>query len=528
MLGRIAASLGAVVGLLWVLSRLALYMTLREPYAGAECVPVADQTAFAPWATLHGARPARFSSGACKGTQLPVVRCSFGERSMLEVQCLGGAGRQTQAWVRFDARNRTAQPVQLHAEGDKHAGYVRVGPGVQQAWVACGPAPGVNERLCVFNQPRRPGSKRRAAEPHDKPNVVIIMLDELSRAQARTQLQAVMALHRRVSGTYAVFDFELFRAVGECSTMNQGPLFAGCQPPEPRDKEHAIDRLHHRHDVSHREVYCRHSQLKHPSKNTWIWPLFRDQGYVTMWGEELCSAASKFSLAAHFGKRGAPVDFVTPDFYCHVDQNSVLDEYCYLGRHPHEYTLDYALQFFENHPQPRFLSVDLIASHENPAISRVSAADADLAQFVQQIASRLDGANTIIMIMSDHGYKPRSTRAFAKEHVRPLLLVFVPHALAANEKWLDRIDLDVIKTNTKRLVTAYDLYATLLGLLETNHSKIRPKWAYSLFDQEVPEDRSCLDARIPPRYCPCVRAQEVAAKHPRAYAALDHLPWWGW
>lgn len=76
-----------------------------------------------------------------------------------------------------------------------------------------------------------------------------------------------------------------------------------------------------------------------------------------------------------------------------------------------------------------------------------------------------------------------------------------------------------LAANEQRLVSAYDLHATLHHLLHLGESSAPPaeqyaawaaagnvseavRWGVSLLD-EVPAGRTCADAGIPPEWCGC-------------------------
>ena len=72
-------------------------------------------------------------------------------------------------------------------------------------------------------------------------------------------------------------------------------------------------------------------------------------------------------------------------------------------------------------------------------------------------------------------------------------------------------------TNQNKLVTGYDLYNTLRSLLtpklkngsnaiknEKNFLNGVPEWSLNLLKENVPDDRTCEDAKVPVEFCPCV------------------------
>ena len=64
--------------------------------------------------------------------------------------------------------------------------------------------------------------------------------------------------------------------------------------------------------------------------------------------------------------------------------------------------------------------------------------------------------------------------------------------------------LDCLWSNQERLATGYDLYRTLAGVLAGSETELVPdykSWMFNLLEDNIPEERSCSDAKILPTYC---------------------------
>ena len=84
------------------------------------------------------------------------------------------------------------------------------------------------------------------------------------------------------------------------------------------------------------------------------------------------------------------------------------------------------------------------------------------------------------------------------EQKKPWASLLVPKALQISRN----IDANVMYGNQNKLVTAFDFYRTLRGLIapETRTTTV-PSWSFDLMSSLVPGNRTCYDARIPRAYC---------------------------
>ncbi|GFS09008.1 hypothetical protein ElyMa_003027200 [Elysia marginata] len=140
-------------------------------------------------------------------------------------------------------------------------------------------------------------------------------------------------------------------------------------------------------------------------------------------------------------------------------------------------------------------------------------------QFLKRLKGDNTLNNTVIVWFSDHGErfgKIRHTYQGTIESSTPyLFFVFPP--------WFEKKYPDVMRvfrTNQHRLTSHYDTYATMQDILNFK-GVVGPKGklgerSISMF-REIPEDRTCKDARIPAEYCVCARFSK-----PRLSPSLDN------
>lgn len=116
--------------------------------------------------------------------------------------------------------------------------------------------------------------------------------------------------------------------------------------------------------------------------------------------------------------------------------------------------------------------------------------------------------NTAVFFISDHGFRfgPfRETEQGRYEDMLPYGFLLMPDLYY--EHYPDA--LRNLWTNSRRLVTVYDLHATLLELADPwgEGRVVRTANGISLLSNVIPSDRSCADANIDFQFCSCFEAQ---------------------
>ena len=129
--------------------------------------------------------------------------------------------------------------------------------------------------------------------------------------------------------------------------------------------------------------------------------------------------------------------------------------------------------------------------------------------------------NTILLFFSDHGIRfgiTAHTSMSQFEARLPYFFILPPKNMLIAEEY------ENLKTNQNRLTTFFDIHSTLWHLITGSNDKQWKQWKHgqSLL-QEVPHDRSCKDASIPPFWCACLTDNKNAfsKKDPVAVEAAE-------
>ena len=124
--------------------------------------------------------------------------------------------------------------------------------------------------------------------------------------------------------------------------------------------------------------------------------------------------------------------------------------------------------------------------------------DTLLAEFLTQFLEEI--TDTIILVRSDHGLQGGDqTRDYAVqiEAFRPWTEIIVPRTFP--EKSLHNL-----YGNQDRLLTGHDLYRTLATAVIAGESSNMPPpggHAIDVLNTQIPQARTCADARVPADYC---------------------------
>lgn len=130
--------------------------------------------------------------------------------------------------------------------------------------------------------------------------------------------------------------------------------------------------------------------------------------------------------------------------------------------------------------------------------------DEDLFRFFENLDRTGVLDNTAMFFISDHGMRFGSFRQTVQgklEDMMPFGYVLMP------QRFFDVYPeaAENLRTNSKRLVTVYDLYTSMLELGDVWEDKRVTKTArgFSLFSTVIPDDRTCADAGIDFQFCSC-------------------------
>ena len=415
---------------------------------------------------------------------------------------------------------------------------------------------------------RRKAVRSGVGDDENDLSVLILQLDSVSslfwvRHSRRTRAVLEDAeLARRVG--LKSLKFEKSSVSGAASIVNQLALLSGCvgadaDDPTPRKRglvKVAASKTSPSHlKLNHRvHVWCddKSAAVREFGEFPWLHAAAAEKGYVTMFGEELCSTDSPWTLPTHFLDTVASFDHTIDEMHCrkrHLGFTSAdhisealwyaaakemypdldfkwqigwdSDHACFEGKLKHEWPLSQLRNLWNAYPDvPKFAFISSAPAHDySPLFSSnvqpSEAFDEVLADFVREMMHRDDAHKTVLLIHSDHGLQggPLATEFSTQaEHRNPFAYLVYP---------LSMDDDEIARSASSSLLTPFDLHKTLAGVIGARSG---PSWAYDVLRERVPENRTCDEAFIPVEYCPCMNENIEMKDEERYPGGSPHAP----
>lgn len=236
-----------------------------------------------------------------------------------------------------------------------------------------------------------------------------------------------------------------------------------------------------------------------------IWNNFNDHGYVTAFGEDINEA----SILNHRLKPNVDYDMrrFGEILRRQVGHKSIDGRTMCAGP---EWRVKRMLQNigffvkeFESQPSFGFFWSGTI-THASAALPKNS--DELFLSFFRNLSPLL--TNTILILVSDVGTNKLNLHdyRFQVERTSPVALIILPSSLEQNAPGLARN----LASNKNKLATPFDIYATILHLLDETPAPKIPGQSLLL---PMKPDRECSDASIPEDLCHCLTLKRVES-HP--------------
>ena len=290
----------------------------------------------------------------------------------------------------------------------------------------------------------------------NSPNVIVLMVDALSRAHASRSLPKTLKWMKDNGAT----SLGRYHITGFHSEDNQFPLVAGV-----------------------------HYGMK-TNPETYIWNRAKKLGYITQY-------ASTARIIAKLANR--------KDFHYWNHQPGLnFDKnrgFCMGSKQASDVALDSVVGFFEAYPGVPKLSYSYFEeSHWWKPVSVEGIYSTVLDDPFESFFRRLpEKEKTAIVLMSDHGFifweQRIKSPMVALEHRLPLAVLKLPANLGNG----------YLNDNIWKLTTPFDMHETLLSIIgQTGQSDL----GLNLLSH-VPQSRSCNAAGIPIKYCICANNDRV-------------------
>lgn len=318
----------------------------------------------------------------------------------------------------------------------------------------------------------------------EKMNILLIGVDSISRLNFIRQMPRT---RRYILDQLGAYEMNGYNKVADNTFVNIVPLTTGKYVKElPWNEKLA------------KEPFDRYN---------FIWKNYSDNGYMTMYAEDAPSISIFDYLKAGFHQ--PPCDHYNRPFFLAMVRNKALwlkNKNCVLNRLETDFILKYIYDFtkvYHDKPHMAFAFITRL-THDN--INSVGYADEPYYNFFNQMEQEGRLNNSVVFFYSDHGSrfgKFRSTYLGKLEERLPFMFILFPKWFIQRYPEIDK----VLKINSYRLTTPFDIYETLVDILyfdgKVQKATIKDR-GISLF-HEIPEERSCNDASILPHWCTCLQ-----------------------
>lgn len=355
--------------------------------------------------------------------------------------------------------------------------------------------------------------------------VVVFVIDSISRQGLYRCIPKTMEFLNdnainskgKYSKKFAIYEFPLSNSIQAFTVPNLVPLLYGISENDAKTvlSEKDIDKPEHAKFYT--DLQYKHSLFEH----------YRQHGFVTMFSNDVVTDyLSKVTgrviitdhQASNFWKLGNK-------FFGYSDFNS--KDQC-IGSHlPHYFSLKYLKEYLNNYKgNNRFAYVHINTAHAGIG-TRLSIADNDFEGFFNELFKQYQELDEDIafLFIGDHGTSRGdflNLDGFA-ERVNP------PYLLISNKELVYRLKAHYyLEMNAFRLVSKYDWHKTLKMLAMApyidqpseqylNGEKLKGTF---IFQETIPEDKTCEDAGITPKYCLSIKFSDI---DPLSYKHKDDL-----
>lgn len=332
--------------------------------------------------------------------------------------------------------------------------------------------------------------------PDPKPlSILLVGLDAVSRLNLQRQMPETLKYLKEIDAV----DLLGYNKVGDNTFPNLIPALTGMSEEELRNT-------------------CWPNKTDRFDKCPFIWKNFKDNGYVTAFGED-ASWMGLFNYQRH-GFEEQPTDYGYNYFNEKAEatvgnSHNMNVKECLGSRQVYKDMLDYISKFSVTMEQNRlpyfafFWGVSL--SHDY--LNKPKLGDSDYKFFFKSLHDEGRLENTVLVFLSDHGIRwgpIRQTYQGRMEERLPFLIIRLP-------KWFrrqhERAYYNLLK-NVRRLTTPFDLHETLMdftkpsSLIDQNVGRKLNDRGVSLF-KEISDARNCDTAAIKSHWCTCQQSKKI-------------------
>ncbi|KAH8412009.1 hypothetical protein KR222_006637 [Zaprionus bogoriensis] len=353
----------------------------------------------------------------------------------------------------------------------------------------------------------------------DGPNPLSVMIVGIDSVSHMHFLRTMPLLHAFIK-RFPHVEFWGYNRVGRNSYPNLVPMLSG---------------LHE----SELEAAC-YTGYNNYDACPFIWNDFKHAGFKTTYAEDN-EVLGTFNYGK-YGFRRVPTDFYMRPLMVEINKHTrySIDEkkniHCSGGRKFEDIHYEFMYKMMPHLSDGPNFSMFWQTQGVHDYFNYAQLLDKDYLKLFQSLSFSGILNNTMVFLMSDHGLRrssfPRTIEGRLEES-QPLLIAIYPD-------WMKKLYPQAIaslQTNSHRLVTTFDLHATLMDLtiqtqLDDRRVVQRTKVLESLGQAlprgislflPIPEQRNCDMAGIPSTFCQCHSFKQIEPEDTRAERAANFV-----
>ncbi|CAL1265563.1 unnamed protein product [Larinioides sclopetarius] len=257
-----------------------------------------------------------------------------------------------------------------------------------------------------------------------------------------------------------------------------------------------------------------------------IWKEYARRGYRTFYAED-----NPLAGTFNYIKRGfynPPTDYYFRPLALALEMWKYLikpeKDFCLKSQIDYDFIYKYLQDFAQTMDTRPYFGFAMVSTITHDKLNNAGWADEPTVRLLEGLWNSGSLNNTLLVLFSDHGLrfgKIRHTYVGKFEERLPLMYIHAP-------KWfLDQYP-DIaknLKINQDRLMTLFDIHATMLHLLDLTKSQVERSGltlGRSLFE-EISPNRTCDDAYIQTHWCPCQEFDIIGSNSPEAINASQAI-----
>ncbi|XP_055953963.1 uncharacterized protein LOC129989445 [Argiope bruennichi] len=332
-------------------------------------------------------------------------------------------------------------------------------------------------------------AKSFISPPTPRLNIILAGIDSVSKLNYLRHFRKTDAF---IKDKLPMFEMNGYTKVGDNTFPNLVPMLTG----------HFVE--HYWNETVRETMYFDDVDI--------IWKDYAKKGYRTFYAED-----SPYTGTFNYMKRGfydPPTDYYIRPFYLALENSKIKEnaekEYCYNSQLEPDIIYDYLRNFIEAMGDRPYFAFAMVSTITHDELNQAGWEDQPTVHILEDLSNMGALNNSLLVLFSDHGLRfgdIRYTYIGKLEERLPLMYIHAPKWFLEQYPQYARN----LKINQNRLMTLFDIHATMIHLLDLNRSaeeRAELTMGKSLLE-EISPNRTCEEANILPHWCPCQTFENV-------------------